>query len=142
VSVFICGSCGHLEFGAAPAKCPVCGATKFAQNDNVFKESEENAKEAAAKHIPKIIVKKECGLIPDSGCVDVLTVIGEVKHPMEEAHFIQWIDCYVDDKYVSRQILTPGVNAGALFHLKTAGAKVRIVENCNKHGHWTAEAEL
>ncbi|MBD3391747.1 MAG: hypothetical protein GF418_06775 [Chitinivibrionales bacterium] len=142
MSVYICNACGHIEFGSAPEKCPVCGATKFTQNDNIFKESEEKSKEASAKHIPAITVKKECALIPNAGCVDVLVVIGEKIHPMEEKHFIQFIDCYVDDAYVSRQYLTPGVNPGSLFHLKANGSKVRIVENCNVHGYWTAEAAL
>ena len=63
MSVFICGSCGHLEFNAAPEACPVCGGKNFAQNDKVFEESLANAKEGAAKHIPKIIVKKEFGCL-------------------------------------------------------------------------------
>jgi len=142
MSVFICNVCGHVAFGSAPEKCPVCWATKFTQNDSIFKESEEKSREGAPKHIPAITVKKECGLIPDSGCIDVLVVIGQKVHPMEEKHFIVFIDCYVDDKYVSRQFLTPGVYAGSLFHLKTPGKNVRIVEKCNLHGYWTAEASL
>jgi desulfoferrodoxin-like iron-binding protein len=120
----------------------VCGSEKFNRNDNIFKESEEKSREAAPKHIPAITVKKECSLIPDAGCVDVLVVIGQKVHPMEEKHHITFIDCYVDDRYVSRQHLTPSVHAGGLFHLKAAGAKVRIVENCNLHGYWTAEAAI
>jgi desulfoferrodoxin-like iron-binding protein len=142
MAVNICNSCGHIEFGPTPVECPVCGAKKFNQNDNIFKESEEKSKEAAPKHVPAITVKKECSLIPDMGCIDVLVVIGQKIHPMEEKHFIQFIDCYVDDKYVSRQFLSPGVYAGGLFHLKAKGSKVRIVENCNLHGYWTAEAAL
>jgi superoxide reductase len=144
MSIFICRGCGHIEFGEAPERCPVCGApkTSFNQNDNVFIESEEKSKEAAVKHIPAVTVKKECGLIPGQGCVDIIVRIGETVHPMEEAHFIQWIDCYVDDQYVSRVYLTPGVYAAGCFHLKTSGSKVRIVEQCNLHGHWQAEAEL
>jgi superoxide reductase len=142
VSVFICNACGHLEFGSAPAKCPVCGATRFTQNDSVFTESEEKSREASPKHIPAITVKKECALIPDMGCVDVLVVIGEKLHPMEEKHYITFIDCYVDDTYVSRQLLTPGVYPGSLFHLKAKGSKARIVENCSIHGYWTAEAAI
>lgn len=144
MNIFICKICGHVEFGAAPEKCPVCFASKeaFNQNDNIFIESEENAKEAAVKHIPSIKVIKECGLIPEAPCLDVLVRIGETLHPMVEDHFIQFIDCYVDDKYVSRVLLTPGVHASGLFHLKTEGSKVRIVEVCNKHGYWQAEADI
>lgn len=145
MNLFICKGCGYVAFNAAPEKCPVCGAPKeaFNQNDNVFIESEENAKEAAVKHIPSIKVIKECGLIPEAPCLDVLVRIGETLHPMVEEHFIQFIDCYVDDKYVSRVLLTPGVHASGLFHIKVEGAqKIRIVEVCNKHGYWQAEADL
>ena len=142
MSVYICNMCGHIEFGAAPERCPVCRATKFTRNDNVFRESEEKSREASPRHIPAITVRKECHLIPDSGCVDVLAVIGQKVHPMEEKHYITFIDCYVDDRYVSRQLLTPGVYAGSLFHLKTPGSKVRIVEKCTIHGYWTAEESL
>ena len=142
MKVFVCGSCGHIGFNSAPDTCPVCGAKKFIQNDNIFKESEEKSREASPKHIPAITVKKECHLMPDMCCIDVLVVIGEKVHPMEEKHHITFIDCYVDDTYVSRQYLTPGVNPGSLFHLKAKGSRVRIVENCNIHGYWTSEAAL
>ena len=142
MKVFICDPCGHIVFNSAPDACPVCGSKEFTQNDNIFKESEEKSTEASPKHIPAITVKKECALIPDAGCIDVLVVIGEKTHPMEEAHFIRFIDCYVDDTYVSRQLLTPGVYPGSLFHLKAKGSRVRIVENCNIHGYWTSVAGL
>jgi desulfoferrodoxin (superoxide reductase-like protein) len=68
--------------------------------------------------------------------------IGEKLHPMVEDHFIQFIDCYVDKKYVSRVILTPAVHPTGLYHLKVQGSKVQIVEKCNKHGYWQAEADI
>lgn len=144
MNIFICQKCGHIEFGVAPEKCPVCFVAKeaFKQNDNVFIESEEKSKEAAVKHVPSIKVIKKCGLIPEESCTDVLVRIGETLHPMVDAHFIQFIDCYVDDKYVSRVLLTPGVHASGLFHIKTESSKARIVQLCNLHGYWQAEADL
>ena len=144
MSIFICGQCGHIEFGSAPEHCPVCFAPKdkFTQNDDVFEESAEKSKEAAVKHIPSIKVNKQCALIPEQSCLDVIIRIGETLHPMEEAHHIQFIDCYVDDTYISRILLTPGVFAAGCFHLKIVGSKVRIVEHCNIHGHWQAEADI
>jgi superoxide reductase len=144
MGIFICAVCGHIEFGSAPANCPVCWAPKdkFSQHDRVFIEAEEKSKEAAVKHVPAITVNKSCGLIPEQPCADVLVRIGKTLHPMEPAHFIRWMDCYVDDQYVCRVMLTPGVNPAACFHLKKAGSKVRIVEFCNLHGHWQAEAQI
>lgn len=144
MSIFVCGVCDHVEFGSAPDNCPQCGSLKenFNQDDNVFIEAAEKSKEGAHKHIPSIRVNKECKLIPEESCVDVIVRIGETLHPMEEKHFIQFADCYVDDQFVSRIIFTPGVYASGCFHLKTKGSKVRIVEFCSLHGHWHAEADL
>jgi superoxide reductase len=144
MNIFICGKCGHIEFGQAPSQCPVCysPASSFKQNDAVFKESEEKSKEAAIKHVPAITVNKQCGIIPETGCMDVVARIGKTLHPMEEKHFINFIDCYVDDKHVGRAFLTPRLNPAACFHLKAFGAKVTIVEFCNLHGYWIADMAL
>ena len=144
MALFLCTVCGYVEFGAAPERCPVCQAPKdkFKQNDRLFIEAEEKSKEAAVKHIPSITVNKQCGLIPEQSCADIIVRIGKTLHPMEPAHFIMWMDCYVDDRYVSRVLMTPGVNPAACFHLKASGTKVRIVELCNIHGHWQSEAAL
>jgi desulfoferrodoxin len=144
MKLFVCSVCGHVAFGSAPDNCPVCWAAKdkFSQNDRLFIEAEEKSKEAAVKHIPAVTVNKACGLIPEQSCVDVIVRIGKTLHPMEPAHFIKWIDCYVDDQYVERVMLSPGVNPSACFHLKKTGSKTRVVEFCNLHGHWQAEAAL
>jgi superoxide reductase len=144
MSVYICSVCGHVEFTEVSATCPVCKSPKekYTSNDRIFEESAEKSKEAAIKHIPAITVNKKCGLIPEQSCVDITVRIGATLHPMEIAHFIQFIDCYVDDKFVSRVTLTPGVFAAGCFHLKTQGVKVKIVENCNLHGYWKAEVNL
>lgn len=144
MSVFICSVCGHVEFNEPTAICPVCKSPKekYSRNDHVFEESAEKSKEAAVKHIPSITVNKKCGLIPDQGCVDIIVRIGATLHPMESAHFIQFIDGYIDDKHLARILLTPGVFAAGCFHLKTTGSKVKVVENCNLHGYWKAEATL
>jgi desulfoferrodoxin-like iron-binding protein len=144
MNLFICKKCGHIAFNEAPEKCPVCFVSKeaFSQNDAIFTESEEKSKEAAVKHIPSVTVNKECKLIPEEACTDVIVRIGETLHPMTPEHAIQFIDCYVDDTYVSRVELTPGVNPSAVFHLRAQGSTVRIVENCNVHGYWQKEAAL
>jgi len=144
MNIYICKVCGHISFNNALDNCPVCHApkTSFNQNNDVFKESEEKSKEAAVKHIPSIKVVKECGLIKEQGCTDIIVRIGETLHPMEEAHHINFIDCYIDKKFISRIDLTPGVWASGCFHLKNTGSKTIIVENCNLHGYWMAEADI
>lgn len=144
MSVFICSGCGHVEFGEAPDKCPVCGAPKsaFAQNDKVFEESAEKSKEGAVKHIPSIKINKDCGMVPENDCIDILVRVGETLHPMTDEHYIQFIDAYVDHKFVSRARLTPAMNPAVIFHLGNTTGKVQIVESCNLHGLWQAEADL
>ncbi len=142
MSIYICSVCRHVEYGKAPEFCPLCQASKdkFKRNDSVFEEAEAKSKEGAHKHVPAVTLKRECGLIPEASCLDVLVRIGKTLHPMEEKHFIQWIDCYADDVFAARIMLTPHSNPGVVFHLKNQAAKVRVVEFCNLHGHWQAEA--
>lgn len=144
MKVFRCEVCGHLEFQAIPEKCPVCEAKsdKFSQADNIFIESQKKSPEAEIKHIPDILIEKKCGLIPEQSCTDVHVRVGKTLHPMEEKHFIQFIDCYVDDKYVARYQLSPKVNPATAFHLKASVGKITIVENCNIHGYWKIDTNL
>ncbi len=144
MSVFICKGCGHVAFGEAPDKCPVCGAPKdyFGQNDKVFEESAEKSKEGAVKHIPSIKINKVCGMVPENDCIDLLVRVGETLHPMTAEHYIQFIDAYVDRTFVSRAYLTPAMNPAIIFHLGNTAGKVQIVESCNLHGLWQAEADL
>ena len=144
MSIYICKVCGHVEFGSAPDNCPVCRVPKenFNQNDNLFTEAAEKSKEGAVKHIPSITVKKDCKMIPEEACTDILVRVGETLHPMTPEHSIQFIDCYVDDQHVARATLTHRSNPAIIFHIKEGGKKVKIVEFCNLHGHWQAEASL
>ncbi|MBN1685701.1 MAG: hypothetical protein JW852_03555 [Spirochaetales bacterium] len=144
MSIYVCKGCGHVAFNEAPAKCPVCGAPKssFERKDNIFVESAEKSKEGAVKHIPSIKVNKVCGLVPENDCIDIIVRIGETLHPMTPEHYIQFIDCYVDHEYRARTYLTPQTNPAVIFHLKNTEGKVQIVESCNLHGLWKAEADL
>ena len=142
MELYICQSCGHVAFNARPEKCPVCGTYIFERSDAVFSESEEKSREASVKHVPSIAVNATCGLIPENGCVDVIVRIGATLHPMEEKHYIRFIDCYLDRSYVGRAYLSPGLNPAACFHLKAGGKSVTVVENCSIHGYWMAEHTL
>ncbi len=134
---FVCGICGHIEFDKAPDKCPVCGAPKssFKKQDAIKTRDDEGPKE---KHVPVIKISKTCGLVGE-GCTDVHARIGETIHPMEDDHFIMWVDFYVDKKWVSRAQLSPGCNPAASAHIKASSGKLIVVEFCNKHGHWINE---
>lgn len=63
--------------------------------------------------------------------------VGSVAHPMEAAHWIEWIELIADGK-AYRQYLNPGQAPEAEFCIKAA--KVTAREYCNLHGHWKAES--
>ncbi|OGI11185.1 MAG: hypothetical protein A2Y40_04890 [Candidatus Margulisbacteria bacterium GWF2_35_9] len=144
MKVFVCQSCGHIEFSSAPNNCPICWKPKeqFKQNDNIFKESMEKSKEAAVKHIPSVKVNKSCGLIPENTCTDIIIRIGEVLHPMTAEHYINFIDVYQDGKYIQRLFLTPNVEPAGCIHLKNAKGKITVVESCTIHGYWMTEQSI
>jgi superoxide reductase len=59
--------------------------------------------------------------------------VGDVPHPMEPDHFIQFIELRTGDE-VHRKHLKPGMPPEAVF--KTDAVEVCAVEFCNKHGFW------
>jgi desulfoferrodoxin-like iron-binding protein len=136
--------CGHIELGMAPENCPVCHAPKekFTQNDKVFSEAQATYKDAAISHNPEIVVKKKSVLVSEMPAYEFEVKIGKKLHPMEEQHHIRFIDCYVDDKYFSRILLTLGSLPVVTFYTKAAGATVRAVEVCTVHGYWQTESSI
>lgn len=147
MELYVCKVCGHVEFNAAPEKCPVCGANKEAFNadPNAIKKPADpkNLTDGDKKHIPAFTVVKHCGLIPDT-CLDVHVKTGALLHVMEEKHWIQWIDAYINRKFVARFEMAPnGPNPCVGIHLKnTSSGVLTAIESCNVHGKWMAETEI
>ena len=78
---------------------------------------------ALEKHVP--VVEKVAGGIKVS--------VGSVAHPMEEKHYIEWIEVIADGK-AYRQFLAPGQAPEAVFPIEAASITAR--EYCNLHGLW------
>lgn len=78
---------------------------------------------AVEKHVPVYEVKD-----------NVVTVtVGEVKHPMMENHYIEWIA--IETNFGNqRKILKPGEEPVAKFALLEGEKVIRVVEHCNLHG--------
>ncbi len=86
----------------------------------------ENTTDASReKHVPIIEAT------PDG----VKVKVGSVAHPMEEKHYIEWIEVIADCKSC-RQFLKPGQAPEAVFPVKSATMIAR--EYCNLHGLWKA----
>lgn len=143
-NIYICSICGHVEFGNAPEYCPVCHAPKekFAENNSLFSDATAKLPDGAEKHTPVIAVKKESKLVPEISCKEVSVRVGKTLHPMEEAHHIKFIDFYIDDKFVTRFFVNLQLHPAVSYSVKTNGSKVRMVELCNLHGYWQAEAGM
>lgn len=82
---------------------------------------------AKEKHVP--VIEK----IPGGYKVTV----GSVLHPMEEKHYIMWIDLIAGD-YTLRKYLKPGDQPVAEF--KCDAPNVTAREYCNLHGLWKVTA--
>jgi superoxide reductase len=80
---------------------------------------------AKEKHVP-VIEKTADG---------IKVKVGSVAHPMEEKHYIEWIEVIADGK-AYRQFLSPGQAPEAVF--KIDAGKVTAREYCNLHGLWKA----
>ena len=81
---------------------------------------------AKEKHIPEISKKDDRYNI----------VVGSVEHPMEEKHYIEWIQINSGNKSY-REFLKAGTAPKAVFDLKEG--KITAREYCNLHGLWAKE---
>jgi superoxide reductase len=116
-------------------KCDICGnivevlhggAGELVCCDQPMKLFKENTVDAAKeKHVP--VIEKMAG--------GVKVKVGDVPHPMEEKHYIEWIEIIADGK-VCRQFLKPGDAPEAVFNVEADTVVAR--EFCNLHGLWKA----
>ncbi len=118
--VYKCDICGNivevLHTGVGELVC--CG-----QPMKLLEEKTED--QGKEKHVP--VVEKT-----DKG---VKVNVGSDPHPMEEKHYIEWIEIIADGK-VCRKRLKPGDKPEAVF--ETEADKVVARELCNVHGLWKA----
>ena len=84
---------------------------------------EKTADAATEKHVP--VIEKING-----GCK---VTVGSTLHPMEEKHYIEWIELLADGK-AYRQFLNPGDAPEAVFNIEATEVTAR--EHCNVHGLW------
>lgn len=64
--------------------------------------------------------------------------VGAVPHPMEEEHYIEWIELQTNfDTY--RKHLKPGEAPMAIFALGTNEIVMSVYAFCNVHGLWLKE---
>ena len=118
LQVYKCEVCGNivemLHTGVGELVC--CGQPMKLYVENTVDAAKE-------KHVP-VIEKIDGGY---------KVKVGSVPHPMEEKHFIEWIELIAGDK-AYRQFLNPGATPEAIFMLEADLVTAR--EYCNLHGLW------
>jgi superoxide reductase len=120
LEIYKCDICGNivevLHGGAGELIC--CG--------QAMKRFVENTMDAAKeKHVP-VVEKTATGF---------KVKVGSVAHPMEEKHWIEWVEVIVGGK-AYRHFLKPGEAPEATFDMKADRVTAR--EYCNIHGLWKA----
>ncbi|HDS16077.1 MAG TPA: desulfoferrodoxin [Proteobacteria bacterium] len=119
--IYKCELCGAvvevLDLGADDLTC--CNEPMVRLEPGTVDASRE-------KHVP-VIEKVDGG---------VKVKVGSVAHPMEEKHFIEFIEIIADGK-ICRKFLAPGEAPEAFFATSVNSIVAR--EYCNIHGLWQAE---
>lgn len=119
LQVYKCEECGNIVelLYAGGGKLVCCG-----QDMKLYEEKSRD--EGNEKHVPVI----------ESSDGGVKVKVGSVQHPMEEDHFIQWIEVITNEK-AYREFLSPGKPPEAEFCVKKDDI-ISVRELCNKHGLW------
>ena len=113
MQVWKCNVCGNvvevLHEGADALVC--CGQPMVLMKEN-------STDGAGEKHVPVIEGRK--------------VKVGSVPHPMEEAHYIEWIEATSATGEVAKIFFGPGDSPEAEFDFEVVSAR----EYCNLHGLW------
>ena len=120
MAIYKCELCGNVvevvHAGGGDLSC--CGAPMVELVENTVDAAKE-------KHVP-VITKVDGGY---------KVSVGSVAHPMEDKHYIEWIELMAGDACY-RQFLSPGDVPEAVFAVDAAEVKARA--HCNLHGVWAA----
>jgi superoxide reductase len=118
IEIYQCEACGNivevLHGGDGELVC--CGQPMKLMVENKVDAAKE-------KHVP--VLEKVSG--------GVKVKVGSVAHPMEDKHYIEWIEIIADGK-AYRQFLKSGEKPEASFQV--TADKIQAREYCNLHGLW------
>lgn len=120
--LYVCSICGNVVEVVNP------GATALVCCNKPMDKLEAGIKDASLeKHVP-VIEKMNEG---------IKVKVGSVAHPMEEKHFIQFIEVLTKEQ-VLRAELAPNQAPEATFLLNKSDEVIEVREYCNVHGLWKA----
>jgi superoxide reductase len=129
--IYKCSVCGNivevLHTGVGELVC--CGKPM----DLMTAKSKE---EGTEKHLP-VIEELPANVCRDKDGFKIK--IGEEEHPMENSHYIEWIEIITADGKSGKKFLKPGDKPEADFYtrIKVIGARAF----CNVHGLWEVKID-
>ena len=118
LQVFECEMCGHIVMVFREG-----GGTLACCNQPMTPLLENTRDAAKEKHVP-VIEKTDTGYKVN---------VGAVPHPMDEKHYIEWIEVLAPDRLMC-QFMKPGDAPEAVF--ETLADDVSARDYCNLHGYW------
>ncbi len=126
--IYRCNVCGNIievvHEGAGQLVC--CG-----QPMELMEEKEKD--DGLEKHVPVI---EEMEAAACRGKDGFKVKVGEVPHPMEENHYIEWIEIIPEDGKRGKKFLQPGDKPEVEFYTRKNIIGARAY--CNIHGLWKA----
>ncbi|MFZ2957640.1 MAG: desulfoferrodoxin [Candidatus Ozemobacteraceae bacterium] len=119
--IYKCALCGNIVrvSDSKDGALACCGQAMNLVTENTVDASKE-------KHVPVV----------EYSATGMTVKVGSIAHPMEEKHFIQWIEVISPDGSACIKTLKPGGKPEAVFPCTDKNVKVR--EYCNLHGLWKA----
>jgi len=121
LQVYKCELCGNIVevMHAGPGQLVCCGQPMVEQKEKTEDQGNE-------KHVPVL----------ESADGGVKVKVGSIPHPMEEKHFIEWVEVIAGDA-VMFKFLKPGQTPEAVF--KTPEGQYFAREFCSIHGLWRSK---
>ena len=111
--------------------------------ESVFKEIRHacdptNLSEDERLHVPLIEIPDG---IPSGMMFPVTVKVGQAPHVVKTTHYIQFVDLYADQTFLSRITFTPTLPKpkATFFLVLDEPVTLRAVSFCNRHGFWESE---
>lgn len=118
--IYVCEHCGNMVEVVKDSGVPVmCCGQKMTELIPGTTDA------AVEKHVPVYEVKDG----------KVYVKVGEVEHPMVEAHYIEWISVQTN-KGIQRKALSPEDKPEAVFAILEDETVEAVYAYCNLHGLW------
>jgi len=122
--IYKCPICGNivevLHAGAGQLVC--CGQPMVLQEAKTKDQGQE-------KHLPVVEETAEA----------IKVKVGSIEHPMEQAHYIEWIEMVTADGRSVKKFLNPGDKPEVMFWNKFGFESIRAY--CNVHGLWILDTK-